>query len=136
MLATSVLALGEDPDHPAPTDRKPGATGIWFLLYAQAGRADGAGARNILLLRRRASQPDIHLPEGRARPVLAVWTMKEIGDPLGLLGLGARAGLNVLAVELLPPFGTEFEDPLAGDLGEVRILRASALVPVPARCLE
>ena len=61
------------------------------------------------------------------------------------LGLATDAPMSVLAVELLPsplvhqPFGpgektNRYTDPLGANLGQVRILRSSPLVPVPAIC--
>jgi hypothetical protein len=134
VLASSMLALAEDPDHPAPAIREGQRSAIWFLLYAQARRADGAAPRNILLSRRQAVPLDVPLGQGRARPVEARWTLAQIDHAIGQLGLSGGGGLSVVAVELLPHARTGFPDPLAGDLGEVRMLRASALVPVPARC--
>jgi hypothetical protein len=134
VLASSVLALAEDADHPTPSRREGQRSAIWFLLYAQAQRADGAAPRNILLSRRQAVPLDVPFGQGRARPVQARWTLAQIDHAIGQLGLGGKRGLSVLAVELLPHTRTGFPDPLAGDLGEVRMLRASALVPVPARC--
>ena len=53
---------------------------------------------------------------------------------LHALCLAPDAPLSVLAVELLheaqPP-----DDPLGANLGRMRILRTSPLVPVPAVCL-
>jgi hypothetical protein len=45
-----------------------------------------------------------------------------------------NAPLGVLAVEILPEIERK-PDPLGADLGRVRILRASPLIPVPEVCL-
>jgi len=42
--------------------------------------------------------------------------------------------MSVLAVELLPEPNGSFNDPLAGDLGQVRILRTSRLSAVDRDC--
>ena len=48
-------------------------------------------------------------------------------------GFGLKAPLSVLAVELLPQSGF-CAKPLQADLGNQRILRTSALIPVPQMC--
>ena len=60
------------------------------------------------------------------------------------LGLATDSPMSVIAVELLPaPLGffvvpggktNRYADPLGANLGQVRILRSSPLVPVPAIC--
>jgi hypothetical protein len=50
------------------------------------------------------------------------------------LGLDPHSSLSVLAVELLPEPNGGFNDPLGGDLGEVRILRTSPLAAVQSSC--
>jgi hypothetical protein len=100
------------------------ATDLWIVLYAQVAQLDGASWRNVLLSRRRV------LPGASPR---ASWTHTEIREALRGLGLAPSAPLSVLAVELLPELG-RYPDPLGGDLGQVRILRTSTLVPVPAFC--
>jgi hypothetical protein len=48
--------------------------------------------------------------------------------------LPRRIALSALAVELLPEIESK-PDPLGADLGRVRILRTSPLIPVPEVCL-
>lgn len=60
----------------------------------------------------------------------------EIESWLEVLGLPPNAPLNALAMELLPEPDGVFVDPLGKDLGQVRVLRASPLTPVPAICLD
>jgi hypothetical protein len=42
--------------------------------------------------------------------------------------------LSVLAVEVLPPRADEIRDEMGQNIGQVRILRTSALTPVPPAC--
>jgi hypothetical protein len=115
----------------------PPRTQIWALLYAQVAQADGDSNRNLLLTRARAGLTDRQY-RGRSGNTIygfAVWDQTEIAARLDLLGLPQDSGLSVLAVELLPEPSTMYQDPLGSDLGEVRILRTSALTPVPAVCV-
>lgn len=57
----------------------------------------------------------------------------EIRDALEALGLEANAPLGVLTVELLPE-EQRMPDPLGAQLGQVRILRTSPLIPVNGIC--
>jgi hypothetical protein len=135
-FATPVLGNGHranGPDNfPVPQ------TQLWALLYTQVMQADGATHRNVLLDRRSLAP----LPNKRDRDVFAArdiaartqWTESEVQALLHALCLAPDAPLSVLAVELLqevqPP-----DDPLGINLGRMRILRTSPLVPVPAVCL-
>ena len=65
---------------------------------------------------------------------IARWEQNEIDLQLRALGLPRNAPLGVLAVELLPEIERK-PDPLGADLGRVRILRTSPLIPVPEVCL-
>ena len=118
------------------TPRVP-ATIIWLLLYAQVVQADGLDRRNILLGRRRGFVSDRKL-ERRDEPDLAAlvrWTQDEIEQMLTALGLPGDSPLSVLAVELLPE-AVQVSDPVGTDLGQVRIVRTSPLIPVPVVCPE
>ncbi len=53
-----------------------------------------------------------------------------------MAGLDDDTALTVLAVELLPEPNGSFEDPLGGDLGQVRLLRTSPLASVERNCCE
>lgn len=110
-------------------------TELWAVLYAQVMQADGATPRNIQLTTRRlelasrdsgAGGPAV---EGSTR-----WGSTEVVAALDGLGLGSATPLSALAVELLPEPNGGFDDPLGGDLGEVRILRTSPLSKVPGGC--
>lgn len=135
LVAAAHPARAESPDHPAGL-RRTSNTDVWFLLYAQAPRADGSVMRNILLSRRRGVLADMASLPGQSLQAQAEWAMQEVEARLDELALDPHAGLSILGVELLPTPGFRFPDPLAGDLGEVRVLRTSTLVPVPARCIE
>jgi hypothetical protein len=129
----AAAARPEGPDNPAER-RRTTPSDVWFLLYGQVLQADGRDMRNILLSRRRGQVPEA-VPDGLAafRP-RAEWTLAEVYTRLGALALTPSTPLSVLAVEVLSPAGGFFPDPLAGDLGEVTILRSSPLIPVPAGC--
>lgn len=114
-------------------------TQLWVLLYGQVTQADGSSQRNILLDRHEAILPDDRtgaliasnrLQRGAA---LTFWPRPQLEAILASLALPATTPLSVLVVEVLPD-STAITDPLGGDLGQVRILRASPLVAVPAVC--
>ena len=132
---------------PAPPN-----TEVWFVLYAQVAQVDGLDHRNVVLGSRRGApqirdrHDDDRYRYGRGefslRPALlrggyvlgeAGWSQAEIADALDALCLDADAPLSVLAVELLPEEQPP-PDPLGAQLGQVRILRTSPLVPVGAVC--
>jgi hypothetical protein len=121
-------------------------TEIWFLLYAQVCEASSASWRNVLLKR----QPGV-VPEGREESVvryaIAAIPLNDTAAALRDLALPTESPMSVLAVELLPaplqvqidalapvPHFNRYRDPLGADLGQVRILRTSPLVPVPPAC--
>jgi hypothetical protein len=115
---------GEDLRPPEP------ATQLWVVVYAQVKQLDGAEWRNILLGRQRA----VRTPGRSSGAYGAVqWTRADLGRNLEALGLHRESPLSVIAIELMPETDT-FQDPLAGNLGNVRILRASPLTPVPQVC--
>ena len=115
-------------------------TEMWFLLYAQVCETSGGSWRNVLLRRQQG-----HLLEQRAeQTVRYASTTLEVAGAAGVLrelGVALDAPLSVLAVELIPAPRFEvggqvnrYADPLGADLGQVRILRTSPLVPVPPAC--
>jgi len=111
-------------------------TEIWGLIYTRVAQIDGEDCRNIVIGRRRAVP---QLPQTGQREKLetvgiARWEQNEIDLQLRALGLPRNAPLGVLAVEILPEIERK-PDPLGADLGRVRILRASPLIPVPEVCL-
>jgi len=109
-------------------------TELWTMLYAQVTQADRIGQRNVLLGRTRLTRQGLHqrplLPPGLAG---ALWPRNEIEAILADLALPASTPLSVIVVETLGDVGS-LQDPLGGDLGHVRILRASPLTPIPAIC--
>jgi hypothetical protein len=114
----------------------PPNTEIWAVLYARVVQADASTKRNIQVDLRRLRIP--REPKVRNTPLLVegeiVWTGPEVDAALQLAGLPDDAPMSVLAVELLPEPNGSFDDPLAGDLGQVRILRTSRLSSVDRDC--
>jgi hypothetical protein len=89
LLVTAPFARSDGPDFPAGTPRVTG-THIWFLLYAQAARADGAANRNILIARRRGHLADLPVMPIAVQRAQAVWALKEIEERAGVLGLALQ----------------------------------------------
>jgi len=141
----------------------PPNTQIWFVLYAQVHQANGETMRNIELDKRIAriylkrelkalhKQTGISLVDGieiasniAGRQLIqnlqapmqghALWKQSEVVALLADLGLPEETPLSILGVELLPEPTGVFSDPLGGNLGEVRILRTSALYPAGDLC--
>ncbi|MED3354356.1 hypothetical protein P4414_04135 [Bacillus thuringiensis] len=140
----------------------PPNTQIWYVLYAQINQADGSTMRNVELdkrlgrilsrrevreiqkitgvniqsagnisyaINRQASQ-NLQAPiQGHA-----LWQQSEIVTLLENIGLPEDTPLSILGVELLPEPNGSFTDPLGADVGQVRILRTSALYPVGNLC--
>lgn len=105
------------------------------MLYAQAEPIDGADRRNVLLGRKPAMWPQQTVEKARASNAYgeASFATAEIELALRALGFARTAPLSVLAVELLPQ-DVPPADPLGAQLGGQRILRNSALTPVPVIC--
>jgi len=121
---------------------QPPRTQLWALLYSQVTQANGASQRNVLLDRRRATDQMRQLDSAvfpaplqrlRRGTGLTFWPRPQVEAILSSLALPANAPLSVLVVETLGDLG-DLADPLGGDLGRVRILRASPLTAVPAQC--
>lgn len=119
-------------------------TQMHALLYAQVLQADGRSWRNVLLARAHGAQlqPGDH-EDPRLLPSLASFPQVSILIMLRALGLPLDCPLSIVSVEMLAenpneiPAGAPFPvvaEPLGAGLGQVRILRASALTPVPAIC--
>ena len=114
------------------------STQLWGLLYAQVTQADGSSRRNVLLDRAIARLPTREivaglrlaqqLPSGTAA---TAWQRAQVEQILASLALPPSQPLSVIVVETLPDLG-DLGDPIGGDLGQVRILRASPLTSVPA----
>ncbi len=118
-----------------PRQPLPPRSQIAVLLYAQAEQIDGTDRRNVLLGRKPAVWPRQTIETARASNAYgeAAFATAEIESSLTTLGFTLTAPLSVLAVELLPQ-ETPPSDPLGADLGGQRILRTSALTPVPVIC--
>lgn len=114
----------------------PPNTEIWIVLYARVVQADASTKRNIQIdlrrLRIRGKQRVKTTPlfvEGEIS-----WSGAEVQAALHLAGLPEVTPISALAVELLPEPNGSFDDPLGGDLGQVRILRTSPLSSVEHDC--
>jgi hypothetical protein len=118
-----------------PRQPLPPRSQIAVLLYAQAEQIDGTDWRNVLLGTKPAPWPRQDIETARASNAYgeASFTSAEIESWLTALGFVTTAPLSVLGVELLPQ-DTPPEDPLGANLGGQRILRTSALTPVPVIC--
>jgi hypothetical protein len=113
-------------------------TELWGVLYTQVVQADGNAHRNILLgqrklylKRRDFSRRD--LVTSSAVYGTCMWSDREVAATLEAMGLPPDAPLSVLAIELYKNY-QPVEDPLARDLGAMRIYRVSRLQPVPPQC--
>jgi hypothetical protein len=116
----------------------PPRSSLWGLLYAQVRQADGEAWRNVLLGRTHLGLTDAQM-RGRAGTEVhgfGFWDQDDVAAALEALSLPLRSPLSVIAVEMQPQETSPFGDPLGLDLGQVRILRASPLTPVPTICLE
>ena len=124
---------------------QPPNTEIWFVLYGRVMQADGQSWRNIQLDLRRAQPAPRRPTHGRpgagylgthhlAPTGHAAWTTADIEARLAAFGFDEATPLTALAIELLPEPNGTFDAPLAGDLGQVRILRTSPLVAVGGGC--
>ena len=118
-------------------------TRLWALLYARVQQADGRAWRNVLLQQRPLLPPlrdpfigAVALPMLAAQPALLVaeglFPLAELRASLQLFGLPDDAPLTAMAVEFHT--APEVAEPLGAELGQARLLRASALVPVPDAC--
>jgi hypothetical protein len=109
-------------------------TEIWGLLYAQVTQIDDADRRNVLLGRRlfRTDRRN-DLRETFGVAAVGHWDQSEIEALLRGLALPKDSPLSVLAVELFTQSYPK-PDPLGENLGHVRILRTSPLVPVRPIC--
>lgn len=140
----------------------PPNTQIWFVLYAQVNQADGRTMRNVELDKRvgrifskrevgaikqvagiqlpgvssTLSTIDRRATQNLQAPIQGhtLWQQDEIVALLQNLGLPEETPLSILGVELLPEPNGSFDDPLGSDVGEVRILRTSALYAVDKLC--
>ncbi len=111
-------------------------TTLFGLLYAQVLQVDGAGWRNVLLLRARGriDEGEPNAPEMRLVHGVMTFDQNDILNALRVMGLAADAPLSALAVETMPEPDSPYQDPVGVDLGQVRFLRTSTLTPVPEIC--
>jgi len=127
-------------------------TQLWALLYAQVKQADGDGFRNVLLAARQlAKQESVHkFPPQFSRDTYGFAEFTQRDDPsligtkpprgqgidtlLAGLSLPRQSPLSVLTVEMMPQYSDLANNPVDADLGKLRILRTSPLVPVPPIC--
>jgi hypothetical protein len=111
-------------------------TEIWIVLYARVVQADASTKRNIQIDLRPLRIPRDH--RGKSTPLFVegevTWSGAEVQAVLQLAGIPEAAPISALAVELLPEPNGSFDDPLGGDLGQVRILRTSPLSPIERDC--
>ncbi len=111
-------------------------TRLWALLYARVSQADGRSFRNLLILRAEMQPNDrfdlLWSMTENALKGIAVFARDEIVAALAERGLPADLPLTVLAAEFFTD--PEVDRPVERDLGEARLMRASALVPVPDEC--
>jgi hypothetical protein len=111
-------------------------TQLWGLLYAQVTQADAASQRNVLLDRLRLTNDRDKVLQGRltVRGIAgALWSRPNIEKILAALALPTKSPLSIVVVETFHDLGN-LADPLGGDLGNARLLRASPLTAVPAVC--
>ncbi len=115
---------------------QPPNTEIWVVLYARVVQADAATRRNVQIDLRRLAPIREHVDRGV--PLLASgeirWSGTEVEAALASAGLPDDTPISALAIELLPEPNGSFDDPLGGDLGQVRILRTSPLAAVERDC--
>ena len=118
-----------------PLQPTPPHSQIVVQLYAQAEQIDAADRRNVLLGRKPGAWSRDTAETARASNAYGEtsFATAEIEQVLAALGFARTAPLSVLAVELLPQ-DQPLTDPLGADLGGQRILRTSALIPVPVIC--
>ena len=114
----------------------PPNTEIWVVLYARVMQADASTRRNIQIDLRQLQLPP--KPPMKTTPQFVEgeikWSGTEVESALHTAGLPEGTPISALAVELLPEPNASFDDPLGGDLGQVRILRTSPLAPVDRDC--
>jgi hypothetical protein len=115
---------------------RPPNTEIWIVLYARVMQADASTRRNIQIdlrplriPRARRGETKRLFIEGEVR-----WTGSEVLNALLSAGIPLSTPISALAVEVLPEPNGSFDDPLGGDLGQVRILRTSPLAAVERDC--
>ena len=94
-------------------------TQIWFLLYAQLRRADGAAYRNLLLGKLQGLPPSpnsigVFQQQSQSIPATACFAQALVDDILAVLRLPANTSLSVLAVELFNAESLVIRENLAG----------------------
>jgi hypothetical protein len=141
----------------------PPQTTLWYMLYTQVRQADGQSYRNLLIHsgqllyvpeKRKPQQKGLLAARDEGtRLGTAVLAIADIETRLTEMGLPKDMDLSVLCVEMFPlenswqldmRFGRDREtkahesafNPLTNGLGNYRIYRTSALVPVAAVCCD
>lgn len=104
-------------------------TELWMVLYAQIRQADGKTWKNIQLDTRRGEL----VAKSQPAQARALWSTKDIRHSLDKLRIINMPSLSVITIETLPEPIARFSAPLTGDLGQVRVLRCSALTSVGPR---
>jgi len=113
-------------------------TELWGVLYTQVFQADGAARRNILLGEKKLYLNRKEWVRFNRSPVSTVygmcsWSEVEVVAFLEAMGLAPDSPLSVLATELYKNY-EPVAQPLATDLGTMRIYRVSRLQRVPSQC--
>lgn len=141
----------------------PPQTTLWYMLYTQVRQADGISYRNLLIHsgqllyvpeKRKSQQKGLlAMRDEGTRHGTAVLAVTDIETRLTEIGLPKDMDLSVLCVEMFPlqnswqldtRIGRGREatnqessfNPLTTGLGNYRIYRTSALVPVAAVCCD
>jgi hypothetical protein len=126
----------------------PPQTDLWALLYAQVQQIDGRSWRNVLLARRKLNwtqdedrQHDQRHSSHALEFGIGAFKQKEVEGILRILGLPADSPISVATAEVIPeprtdPGGRPRQDPLGTFLGEMRILRTSALTRLQPICVQ
>jgi hypothetical protein len=114
----------------------PPNTEIWIVLYARVVQADATTKRNIQIDLRRLQLP--RKPQMNVTQLLVEGEVRlsgaEVKAALDTAGLPETTPISALAIELLPEPNGSFDNPLGGDLGQVRIYRTSPLSSVDREC--
>jgi len=140
----------------------PPQTTLWYMLYAQVRQADGKSYRNLLIhsgympylpKEQVLSKDQLPMQEEGTRSGIAVLQVADIETQLTAMGLPTHMNLSVLCVEMFPMENqwqldrryrkeirtaatAEPSNPLTTGLGNYRIYRTSALVPVAEVCCD
>jgi hypothetical protein len=121
----------------------PPHTELWCVLYGRVMQADGETMRNVELgVRRFVVEPRPPRQQSSKRPFRVDRRARAICDiarsdlesMLGAWDLPKDASVSAVAIELLPEPHSPYDEPIARELGNVRILRVSTLTDVGHDC--